>query len=280
MPIFLRDFVNTHHGVDNIDSLLEKMGRKPPNAQDTIASEFYYEKYHAAIGRADYDLPHNKILQCILEYIILNKAPGFASLTQSVTFFKQAVLPAELTMFLQAFIFDISDVGNCANRACYAALQLQQILQGTPIKIIVKSAEKVDHYVVYLGNKETGWFVYDPLTNPELVFPHEEYTKTILRMFPEAKSSRRIPMQVTVTPILYEKYQNIAKTLREELPTDVASLSEARLLTDPRIQFSIDKVGLSRSKQKAALEKVCVELKSKHSAQLASEDHAAAPGHS
>jgi len=274
MPISLREFVTTHHGVDNTDALVKKMSTTPPNVNDKQASAFYYDGYKKLSTEDGYDLTKNKILNCILEYIILNKAPGFASLTQAHSFFGQPVLLPELVVFLKAFIFDISDLGNCSHRSGYASLKLHEMFKNTPIRVVNKSADKVDQYVVLIGNKTTGWFVYDPLTNPELIFTHEEYAKTILTLFTETASAKGLPVCVTITPSLNAKYTAIATALLGMLPADIDGLTATTLLSNPNIRFSIDKMGVPRSEQRAKLEEACEELRSKFGAQLKPE----APG--
>ncbi len=246
MPLFLRDFISTHLGTPHmahavIDSLMEKMVQTPPNVHDTATSEHYSAKYKALIAKPEYNLLHNKAMQGQLEYIVFNKSPRLASITQQISFCEQDLLPAELKVFMQAFIFEISDLGNCSHRSGYAALKLHEIFQASPIKVFVKSAEHVDQHVVCLGNEKMSYLVYDPLTNPELLFATEEYSETILTMF-RAHQRLKSPTQVMITVNLREQYQHVATGLREMLSVDIDKFNVSDFIKIPQLQFSISEI--------------------------------------
>ncbi len=243
MPLFLRDFISTqlrtpHTAYAVIDSLMAKMYQTPPNVHDTATSEHYSPKYKELIAHPEYNLRHNNAMQGQLEYILFNKPPRFSSHTQKISFCKQNLLPAELKVFMQAFIFEISDLGNCSHRSAYAALKLHEIFQDTPIEVFVKSAEHIDQHVVCLGNKTMGYLVYDPLTNPELLFAHEEYSKTILTMF-SVHQRPKLPTQVRVTVDLREQYQHIAAGIGAILSVDIDKFKVSEFLKIPELQDSI-----------------------------------------
>lgn len=279
MPLFLREFISTHteHGArstEQIDFLMEKMSRTPPNAQDTITSKHYWVKYKELITRPEYNLLFNKSIKGLLEYILYSKAPRFASPLRQVSFCQQNLLPAELMVFLQAFIFEISDIGNCAHRSAYAALELHKIFQETPINVIVKSAEHVDQQVVYLGNKEIGYFVYDPLTNPEILFTLEEYSKTILTMFC-VHQRFKLPIKVTITEKLCEQYQHIAINFREMLSSDLDKFKVTEFLNNPRMKYSLSEIfGSNASTMESIIEKAYQELKQRFGKGLAKQSEA------
>jgi len=263
MPINLSDFIKENDGDACADFLIEKMGILSPNAQDTYSSEFYFAKYREMIESETYDLIHNKMMVCSLEAIIFTKAPFFYSQTQPITFFGQSLLPPEIAVFLRAFIFDISNYGNCSHRAGYAAIQLFKMLKSTDLQVIVKSAKSTDHFVVYLGNKTIGWFIYDPLTNPELVFTHEEYSKTILPMFPKDIDGlrKRIPVTFKITEESCQKYEKIAESLKMQLCSELDSFDSRALLSNPSMKFSLLKIGIPAAEHQIKFEQVLKEIR-------------------
>lgn len=108
-----------------------------------------------------------------------------------------------------------------------------------------------------------GWFIYAPLTNPELVFTYEEYTKKIMTIFKPA-SQFRIPVQVTMTTELREKYHAISSELRKALPTDVQRLNPAELMENMNINGSLARHGITLSQGRVLLETACKELQLKY----------------
>lgn len=263
MPITLSTFIQENHGTASADSIIEKLGIFSPNAQETYTSDFYFAKYRAMIESETYDLHHNKMMLCCLEAIILTKAPFFYSHTQPVTFFGQSLLPAEIAVFLKAFIFDISNYGNCAHRAGYAAIQLFNIFKSTDVKILVQSAKLADQFVVYLGNKTMGWYVYDPLTNPELVFTHDEYIQSILPMFPKDTDSlrKRIPVSFKITEESCLKYQKMSETLVTQLHAELDRFDSRALLSTPAMIFSLLKIGIPVAEHHTKFERVLKEIR-------------------
>ncbi len=121
-------------------------------------------------------------------------------------------------------------VGNCANRACYAAIKLFDLFKQTTWKISLVSNSKKDHFVLYLHDsskqgKERKYYVYDPLTNPKVLFEFEDYIKLILPLFKEKRSNSTTKMPEfkflvsNKTRVFFENnYNDIIKFIDELLP--------------------------------------------------------------
>ena len=258
MPVLLRDFINTHQGKNGVDSLIEKMRQQPPLAEDTQASKYYYDKYKELAAAPSFDRTHQVTMKLLLEYLLYSVAPIF-KLGQTSSFFQQNLLLEQVTVFLQAFLFDLTSMGNCANRSTYAAFKLHDLFENTDLKIIIKSAKDKDQYVVYLGNKSMGWFIYDPLTNPELVFTFKEYIDDILPLIP-LKSRPTMPLSVPVNPTLCKQYEFVANKLQRHLNTSVDDMQLSELRGNVNIVTSM-KLVKGVKNINTSLELACDELK-------------------
>lgn len=84
----------------------------------------------------------------------------------------------------RAAFFALYGVGNCASRSAYAAIVLRQLLP-EDIKIVWQGNAQKDHFVLLLGNKDRGYFVFDPLINYEAVFPFTSYQNEMFRLYPD-----------------------------------------------------------------------------------------------
>jgi hypothetical protein len=118
-------------------------------------------------------------------YNSMTKAYGFSLAEQ------KEECQLKLFWFERAATFQFCPYGSCAWRASYAALQLFRVFQSTNIRVILKSAEKKDQFIVLVGNGKCGWAVYDALTNPDVFFPIELYNKKIVGTFADRRSTAR-----------------------------------------------------------------------------------------
>lgn len=143
----------------------------------------------------------------------------------------------KIYLFAHASMYKITSAGSSSCRASYAALCLYEIFANTPVRVVLHSyLPNRDHYVVMLGNKEMGWFVYDPLTNPELVFDNDLYKQTVLTTFRRPKTSAK-PFQLTITKELSTNFAArwplIEVELVKLLAENAGSVEE--LLRDPAL---------------------------------------------
>ena len=100
---------------------------------------------------------------------------------------------AEFFLYERALHFAILNSGNCSHRSAYAALQLVRILK-SDVRISLSSNPKYDHFFLRLTDPKTKKsFIYDPLSNPELLFDEEYYTEQVLPTFAEIPEEKKIP---------------------------------------------------------------------------------------
>lgn len=82
------------------------------------------------------------------------------------------------------------------------------------------SAPTIDHFVVYLGNNDKGWKVYDPLTNPTLIFDLDEYRREILPSFKplaRPKDKVEVVIKAPLVTLFLEKAVQALSILQSEL---------------------------------------------------------------
>ena len=112
---------------------------------------------------------------------------------------------AHLFLVKKAILFSITEIGNCSDRAAYASLILFNALKETGIKVALQSLETKDQFYVCLGSKETGWKIYDPLTNPSIVFDVAEYQEKMLGYFP-LYAAKKSPYKLVINQKVYGQY--------------------------------------------------------------------------
>ncbi len=145
-------------------------------------------------------------------------------------------------LFSHAAFYEHTKVGTCSYRASYAALQLSKILEGTSSVVALQSAPAVDHFTVLLGNKNEGYYVYDALTNPVMLFDREFYIKSILPTFTPA-THRPAPMNFRITPQVLELYTKQLPTIKEEFTNLLRTYERdpSKLLQDPAYLICLKK---------------------------------------
>lgn len=244
-PLSLTDFVQQNADATAMDShlsaanqLIEQFHRGFPPHHDVFpksehTSARYTEKRENALLTGVYfALVQGALIR--LEVVdengdFINKLFGYDINTQGDEH--------KIYLFAHASMYKITSAGSCSYRASYAALCLYEIFANTPIKVVLHSYLPTrDQFVVMLGNKEMGWFVYDPLTNPELVFDSEQYKKSVLTTFRRPKTSAK-PFQLTITKELSANFNArwplIEVELIKMLTENTGTVEE--LLRDPAL---------------------------------------------
>jgi hypothetical protein len=101
-------------------------------------------------------------------------------------------------LFERAATFKLTHVGACSFRASHAAICLARIFAESNVTVALTSAPTKDQFAVLLGNKAEGWFVYDPLTNPDMIFEHKYYQENILPTFKSvAKEGQKFQLTIS-----------------------------------------------------------------------------------
>jgi hypothetical protein len=161
----------------------------------------------------------------------------------------------QILLFSRAAFYQFSHMGSCSYRSSYAALQLFKILQGTSLNVALQSAPSVDQFTVLLGNKKEGYYVYDPLTNPLMVFDREFYIKNILSTFPKAAYTATA-MNLTITKELSETYDSHFSVIKDEFEKLLISTEQnARvLLQNPSFVITLAKNKIERDQMQSHTE--------------------------
>lgn len=94
--------------------------------------------------------------------------------------------------------FSILNQGNCSHRAAFAAIYLVDALDSS-VKIRYHSFPEKDQFVLILTTPEKECFIYDPLTNPDLLFKQTYYHQKVLPSFSNASHLFR-QLSLVVTP--------------------------------------------------------------------------------
>lgn len=260
MPVLLKDFLTNHEASDLSAPLLEKMHRTAPAVRDTLTSPHYSATYKKLPDLSS----EQRVFQTTWQFLVSNTMPGFKDPKASITFFKESITPEKGALMLRAFVFESSDIGNCSHRASYAAMKLFGMLKDTSIKISVEAIGRerfIDQVIVVLSNETTKEkFVYDPLTNPELVFGFDEYEKDILPCF-KLSPVGRLGFSCKIDEELCRQYQNLTPRLRQDLAVQVGKLNKQVLKLNSMVMQPISlREGKPTGKM---LDAVCEQLKDK-----------------
>lgn len=148
----------------------------------------------------------------------------------------------QILLFSRAAFYQFSQTGSCSYRASYAALQLFKMMQGTSLNVALQSAPSVDHFTILIGNKKEGYYVYDPLTNPLMVFDREFYIKNILSTFPKA-AYQAAAMNMVITQRLSDTYDKQFPLIKDEFEKLLKSSEKNSgvILKDPAFSFTLMK---------------------------------------
>lgn len=138
-------------------------------------------------------------------------------------------------LFGRATTFKLSGLGKCSFRASYASLIFAQLFPDEA-RVHLVSNPKKDQFAVLL-NIRNEWFVYDPLTNPEVLFPLAMYQKEILPKFPDV-GRQVLEFKLKVTKAFAEEFfrkypailEKISKQFLAALPTPNEILNNAQCM--------------------------------------------------
>lgn len=245
-PIQFGDFVSTYGGNT-------ELGQDVPSSFYTSVGAFYFPKSTYVKKEFSKDSVAgavSAIVRTTIETISID-----AEALSRENYFKMVEafgfqLNADKETALKAFLFDraatfqFCPYGTCAWRACYAGLKLIRVFQNSNLQVFVEAAKIKDHFTVMLGSKVTGWFVYDPLTNPDVVFPVDLYNKEIIPTFSDRRSTAE-RFSLKITPALAEAYENAWPRIQKlYLETcRAAKLDPKKLVRDPAFScLRLDKV--------------------------------------
>jgi len=210
MPLNFRDFlIQCQVSDEQIESMIAALYVKPPSVTAASSSPSYSPRLREITSDAS-----SKALatqqNIIIEREIAVRILDFNKYEQVFgNIPENGKIQMENLAFLRAARFDIFKTGNCAVRASYVAFELYKLL-GERASICIQSSPERDHYTLMIRKKEKGapWYVYDAITNPELLFDLEEYQSNILPMYQKVPHSLR-QYKLNLDAELYEKYQSV-----------------------------------------------------------------------
>jgi hypothetical protein len=187
----IHEFVSINEGrIEILEGMMKDLLQNSPQDMSTKNSEYYSGEYKVKLQE-------------------LNKtsiAWGFISEGKTKQAYNNLIngglLSEEMPLLkltaYYATLFEVTKFGNCAGRSSYSAFKFYEIFpKDSGISIEVNKMKNYDHFVVCLKCKDS-LYIYDPLTNPSLIFDivkyhdeiYEKYlTKTTKFNMPEFKLS-------------------------------------------------------------------------------------------
>lgn len=235
MPILLREFIQQKTGQTQLpilDTLLEDMKLHAPGVLDTQSSKYFYSHYKGQI--ANNRQPISFAMGMIAEKALLNinlRQPSSGLFWDGYPTEKKDAIT--IHAIFQAAIFEVSyGTGNCSMRSAYAAIKLFPIFKDSAISLAWKSCAQRNHVVLYIGNKDMGWMIYDPLTNPELIFRFEEYQQEVLPLIPKV-ATPKMDFSLKISSLICEKYSHKLAPIKELFCSNTRAMTIESLLTDP-----------------------------------------------
>jgi hypothetical protein len=199
LKLFLtQDEINQRN--TQLDLFFNKILHFPPANLDTKESIHYSDTYREKIEGNEEKM---KLMSCIVEKIFYPITLTRKTIPSCLDFWGAENLPTDysqsqrLYVVQKAAVFSYTDIGNCANRASYAGIELFEIFKNTNVQIQVVSYSEIDHFVLKIGNASDGWKIYDPLTNPQLLFEEDEYNREIKSLFKHVPSPKQ-PINFTI----------------------------------------------------------------------------------
>lgn len=248
MPTLLVEYIKSkvskmpQQAFDDMQAALTKL---PPTELSTKDSPHYSLHYKSQIedGLLGKTIVAKCMIEIILDQISLCSPNGFCSFWNEPYPIEKNLAMPEYAI-LQAATLELYGIGNCAQRAAYAAFVLFSIFKDTNVEVHLKNNPKLDHYVVYVGNKKDGWMIYDPLTNPELLFPFTDYQKDILPLFKQVEKPAR-DLSFKITEETLNLFQRKKIRIRSYLHERLTELNYDPKKIDPRLIMALRQKGIT-----------------------------------
>lgn len=195
----------------------EFLGAMPPSLSNFPNNNYVSDKYKEKSTLAPLTTVFAALIQKTLQPIHL-ASTNYNYLARIFGYFPDSKDNAmKCHLFSCAATYKFAFVGDCSFRASYAALNLAKVFSNCDITVALLSEKSKDQYVVMLGNNKKGWFVYDPLTNPELVFELNFYKKEILPTFRQPEKVAMQQFKLVVTKEIAENFNNSWQVIKTEL---------------------------------------------------------------
>lgn len=216
--------------------MLEALYARPPSIVDTSSSPHYSSRLRKITSDVS-SYAETRQLSTLVEkefsvlttqdrFDVAKYVQIFGQVPRDETFHKENVA------ILRAIRFFVFKTGNCSARASYAAFELSKLLVGS-VTIGIQSHPARDQYILMLQSKEKGspWYVYDAITNPELLFNLREYQDDILPLFPRVERPA-LKYTLTIKPALLERCQSVSSDIKRFIHSCSQELSDDALMSD------------------------------------------------
>jgi|GEM_PF-4935705 len=145
----------------------------------------------------------------------------------------------KIFLYARATHFRTFNVGACSHRASFAALYLAKALKDNEnLGVHLVSDPTRDQFVVMFSEKiGSRYFIYDPFSNPQMVFKLDYYRKNILEKIP-IKPVTKDRYKLKVTFEMYNEFEQrwpnyslqCKEALRNEKKTPDEHLSDPAIL--------------------------------------------------
>ncbi len=223
-----------------LEDLLSKLFTTAPSHQQTAISEHYSLQYKALIAQSD---PLQSRLETALCEKIFDPLSPTSTSQERVSFWPNnrhqfwghtnAGNQGKCHFLMhRAMTFQHSLRGNCAHRTCFSAINLFSILQGSGFTITVKSYTDIDQFIIKLSRPKTNTLIYDPLTNPEILFNEDYYNSTMKPLFQKAHRNA-LPFKLTITERHLAQYAFIIERSSDYLTTQQNNTTIESLIKHP-----------------------------------------------
>jgi len=225
IPIFeLFPEQNTIETTAVLNDLIQKMSISPPANLGTQQSVYFYDHYRQQLAGTRYAPEKIKLIKVQVEMALTAMTQQLLPPLKMSDLFttplsekQQRTISQTKYLLSKALAFACTGIGNCSDRSAYAAIQLFELFKSSDIKVSLVSVPSVDQFIVYIGNKERGWYIYDPLTNPAIVFTLEEYKTQVLPLFEPVSMPKNKFEMVIKQPLItlfLEKQEQASDFLR------------------------------------------------------------------
>ncbi|MCH9757248.1 MAG: hypothetical protein K0U37_08680 [Gammaproteobacteria bacterium] len=243
-----------------LKKITDALSLTSPIFQDTKNSEHYFDGYRCS----DEDIARYTLKKSILDKLF-NRNTKIAPLNEramqkclGIEHVKEMAKEQRKFFLMQhALLFSITKIGNCSERGAYAALSLFNLLKESGIKVGLQSLKTKDQFVVCLGNDERGWMVYDPFTNPHIVFEFSYYGAEMTPYF-ETHSHSKQPFKMMVTQGVYDQFLAQHDTAQAYVAEKLRSETPERLTYDVHFSYHLETLGVTIPSLREAHEQLCM----------------------
>lgn len=244
MPVSIYEYVENHFPSvwsastlnakrESLRAMMVKMRSYPPTLLDTRASEYFSDIYSQKLAEGE-DKTH--LMHWMIEKIFYPISLTSTDTKARIAFWGDLPTIEEqakrLFLVHNALSFSLTGLGNCATRSSYAAIQLFNIFENSGLQIEFLSFVEIDQFVLRIKNNKNEYKIYDPLTNPELIFNEDEYNQKIRPLFNPVPIKKR-PFDLVVDEKSIRQYAFKNNTISQFLEKERAHTTVDLLKADP-----------------------------------------------